>query len=136
MTGSAATAGPEGGETVELWNPDGAGEFVIVCEHAANAVPAEFAGLGLTPELLASHIAWDPGAREVARAMAERLDAPLVAQRVSRLLYDCNRPPDAESAVPEVSEVHPIPGNQGLSAEAKAARAARFYAPFREALAE
>lgn len=135
MTGHAATAGPVTGETVEVWNPDGAGHFVVVCEHASNVVPAEFAGLGLDPQALASHIAWDPGAQDVARRMAERLDAPLVAQRVSRLLYDCNRPPEAASAVPEVSEIYAVPGNAGLTPEARAARAARFYEPFRGTLA-
>lgn len=134
MTGDAATAGPAG-ETVAVENPAGRGAFVLVCEHASSAIPAEFEGLGLAPAAQASHVAWDPGALAVARRMAELLDAPLVAQRVSRLVYDCNRPPDAESAVPEVSEVHRIPGNAGLSRQARAARAARFYEPFRKALA-
>lgn len=131
MTESAAPAG----DVVAVENPDAGGDFVIVCEHASNAMPPEFEGLGLAPELRASHIAWDPGALEVARRIAGRLEAPLVAQRVSRLIYDCNRPPEAESAVPEVSEVYPIPGNAGLTAAERKARAARFYAPFRAALA-
>ena len=135
MTDEAATAAPRGGDTVEVWNAAGAGDFVVVCEHASNAVPEEFAGLGLSADLLAGHIAWDPGALGVARRIAEILDAALVAQRVSRLLYDCNRPPEATSAVPEVSEIHAVPGNTGLTEEARAARAARFYEPFRATLA-
>ncbi|HUF88282.1 MAG TPA: N-formylglutamate amidohydrolase [Thermohalobaculum sp.] len=134
MTGDAATAGPEA-ETVAVENPAAGGDFVIVCEHASNAVPPGFDGLGLDAGALASHIAWDPGALAVARRMALVLDAPLVAQRVSRLVYDCNRPPDAASAIPEVSEVYRVPGNTGLSIAARAGRAARFYAPFRDALA-
>jgi len=131
MTGKAASAG----DVVAVENPDGEGGFVVVCEHASNAVPAEFAGLGLDRAALESHIAWDPGALGVARWLAGRLNAPLVAQRVSRLLYDCNRPPEAASAIPEGSEVYRGPGNEGLSAAARAERAARFYAPFRAALA-
>ncbi len=139
MTGEAATAGPGGASpedgTVEVSNPAGTGDFVVVCEHASNAIPAEFAGLGLDAGALASHIAWDPGALPVARRMAEVLDAALVAQRVSRLLYDCNRPPEAASAVPEASEVYAVPGNTELSPAQRAERAARFYEPFRTALA-
>jgi predicted N-formylglutamate amidohydrolase len=116
-------------------NPSGASDFLIVCEHASKVIPAGFGNLGLKDAALNSHIAWDPGALAVAEAMSALLDAPLVAQRVSRLLYDCNRPPESDSAVPAVSEVTRVPGNTGLSAADRQARAARFYAPFRDTLA-
>lgn len=130
-----AFGGAEAAESVEVVNREGAAPFLIVCEHASNHVPAEFDTLGLDPTLLQSHIAWDPGARAVAEAMADILDAPLVAGRVSRLVYDLNRPPEAESAMPAVSEVFRIPGNEGLSETERRARAARFYEPFRRAVA-
>lgn len=120
---------------VDLINPAGRGGFVLVCEHAANFIPPALQGLGLAPGLDTSHIAWDPGALAVAREMARILDAPLVAQRVSRLVYDCNRPPEAASAIPEISEVHPVPGNAGLSPAARQARVDAVYLPFRDALA-
>lgn len=122
-------------EAVEIVNPDGGGAFVLACEHASRLIPAEFAGLGLDATARQSHIAWDPGALAVARTLSRRLDSPLVAARYSRLLYDCNRPPEAASAIPETSESYDIPGNRALSAEARAARAARFYRPFHDALA-
>lgn len=120
---------------VDLINPAGRGSFVLVCEHAANFIPPELQGLGLAPGLAGSHIAWDPGALPVAREMARILDAPLVAQRISRLVYDCNRPPEAASAIPEVSEVFPVPGNAGLSPADRQARVDAVYLPFRDALA-
>jgi len=134
MTVRAATDDPYADEVVEVTNPSGAGQFLIVCEHASRFIPAGFGNLGLDDEALNSHVAWDPGALAVAQAMSSLLDAPLVAQRVSRLLYDCNRPPEAESAVPAVSEVYQIPGNTGLSAADRQARVARFYVPFRDTL--
>ncbi len=109
--------------------------FVIACEHASHHIPDEFAGLGLAPEARRAHVAWDPGAKAVAAGLAERLGAPLVAATVSRLVYDINRPPEAPDAIPETSEVFEIPGNRGLSAAQKAARAARIHAPFHAALA-
>jgi predicted N-formylglutamate amidohydrolase len=108
---------------------------VLVCEHASNAIPPEFGDLGLDAEARRSHIAWDPGALEVARDMRRQLSADLVAASVSRLLYDCNRPPEAASAMPEAAEIYEIPGNRGLDAAARAARTDVIYVPFRAALA-
>jgi|GEM_PF-2536832 len=135
MTVRAATDDPSANEVVGVTNRSGAGQFLIVCEHASKFIPAGFGNLGLDHAALNSHIAWDPGALAVAEAMSALLDAPLVAQRVSRLLYDCNRPPEAESAVPSLSEVTQVPGNTGLSAADREARVARFYVPFRDTLA-
>ncbi len=122
-------------DPVEVVNADGGGRVVFVCEHAANAIPVEFGDLGLSADARVAHIAWDPGALKVAEALAARFDAPLVAGRVSRLVYDCNRPPEAPSAIPEESEVFSVPGNRGLSAAAREDRIARVYRPFHARLA-
>lgn len=121
-------------DVVDIINPEGEGRFVLACEHASNFIPPELNNLGLRDELLLSHIAWDSGAMSVARAMSERLDAPLIAPGVSRLVYDCNRAPGLKSCVPILSEHHEIPGNMGLSAEQCEARARLYYTPFIEAL--
>lgn len=121
-------------DVVALINPSGAGPVVLVCEHAANTIPPEFKRLGLSEQALQSHIAWDPGALAVAQAMSVALDAPLVAHQVSRLVYDCNRSPDALDSIPDVSEYQDIPGNVGLSATDREARTARYYTPFCDAL--
>lgn len=120
---------------IEVRNASGSGPFLLVCEHASNFIPPEYGTLGLDADALESHIAWDPGALAVADEMARLLDAPLVAARVSRLVYDCNRPPDSPSAMPAESEIYRIPGNANLSAAARQARAEAVYFPFREALA-
>ena len=124
------------GQSVDLVNPAGGGNVVLVCEHASRFIPAEMNNLGLTGPVLESHIAWDPGALAVATAMSQTLNAPLVAQRISRLVYDCNRAPDAPDAIPERSEVHDIPGNQDISADDRNERISTVYAPFRKALAD
>lgn len=134
--------GPEAGsddsqrteEVVELFNISGDGDFVLVCEHASKFIPADMDQLGLAEDLLCSHIAWDPGALAVAQEMAIRLDSPLVAQRVSRLVYDCNRDRNAPDAIPQSSENNPIPGNQRLSKAERRARQDRYYQPFHDAL--
>ncbi len=124
------------GAAVEVVNPDGAGGVVLVCEHASHVIPAALHDLGLRAEDRMSHAVWDIGARALALHLSEALDAPLVAGGLSRLVYDCNRPPEAPDAIPARSEVIEVPGNRGLDAAARAARADAVYHPFRRTLTQ
>jgi predicted N-formylglutamate amidohydrolase len=120
---------------VTVVNEAGASPIVLLCEHASNAIPARFDRLGLPAAELERHIAYDIGAAAVARSLSARLDAVLALSGYSRLLIDCNRPLDAPSSIPEISEATRIPGNVGLSPEARAERDRLFFAPFRERVA-
>ncbi|UDF28840.1 UNVERIFIED_ORG: N-formylglutamate amidohydrolase [Roseateles sp. XES5] len=124
----------EEGDPVALENAAARGRVILVCEHASRLLPKSLGTLGLSSEALASHIAWDPGALAVSRMMAKSLDATLVFQRFSRLVYDCNRPPESPAAMPEKSEVFDVPGNAGLDQAARDARTEALYLPFREKL--
>jgi predicted N-formylglutamate amidohydrolase len=77
---------------VEILNENGASGIVLLCEHASNHVPADYAELGLPSEQLNRHIAWDIGAADVARRLSNLLDAPAFFGTYSRLLIDLNRP--------------------------------------------
>ncbi|MGR3370523.1 MAG: N-formylglutamate amidohydrolase [Sagittula sp.] len=125
---------PGEGPPVECLNPDGQAPVVLVCEHASGFIPAALHDLGLSDPDRWSHAAWDPGALQVAEAMASALDAPLVVSRVSRLVYDCNRPPEAENAMPARTETIEIPGNRDLLPAAREARVQEIYEPFRRML--
>ncbi len=116
-------------------NEGGASPFVLLCEHASNHVPEEYAGLGLSSRDLGRHIAWDIGAADLARELSRRLDAPLFLSGYSRLLIDCNRPPGAPTSIPTRSEDTGIPGNLDLDAGERARREAAFFAPFHAAVA-
>jgi predicted N-formylglutamate amidohydrolase len=122
------------GAPVEVINPAGTACVVLACEHASNLVPVSLQNLGLPSEVRESHVAWDPGAREVAVGLSQKLDAPLVAARISRLVYDCNRPPDSAAAMPAKSEIFDIPGNSGLSDSERALRIQEVYEPFQHRL--
>lgn len=121
-------------EAVRVEYQHGSVPVLVVCEHASNAMPEEFQNLGLSADVRQSHIAWDPGALPVAQTLAKTLGGVLIAGAASRLLFDCNRPPEAVDAMPSRSEIFDIPGNRDLSDAARAERVRRFHDPFNTAM--
>lgn len=111
-------------------NEKGGSSIFLVCEHAGRQIPKSLESLGLPEAELSRHIAYDIGAEPLARRLAEKLDSPLVLQRYSRLVYDCNRPPDSPGAMPAVSELTTIPGNRNLTEAQRQARIDAIYKPF------
>ena len=105
------------------------GQVMVTCEHASNRLPA---GFTLDPRLHDLHIAWDPGALPIARSLARRFDAPLWQGRYSRLIADLNRTVGNRMLMRAVSDGHPIPFNQRLSAAAIAERIEKYYDPYRD----
>ena len=118
-----------------LENADGAGELVLVCEHAGILLPDALGTLGLDAEHLRRHFMWDIGALDLARDLAARFDAPLAHQRYSRMVCDCNRHPGAESFIPEAGEGVPVPGNHALGSDERLRRRLAIWQPFHDALA-
>ncbi|MGH6760923.1 MAG: N-formylglutamate amidohydrolase [Phyllobacterium sp.] len=127
---------PDEPEPLEVFNPDGASEFVIICEHAGRLIPRSLGTLGLSEEDRKRHIAWDIGARDIAVALSGLLDAPLFMQRYSRLVCDCNRQPDVASFAPDLSEWTEIPGNRDLSVKEIELRRAEIFDPFHDGVAK
>lgn len=72
--------------------PQSSVSTLITCEHASQAVPARWRHLFVGHEAeIASHRGWDAGTPELGRRLADRLGAPLLAGRATRLLIDLNR---------------------------------------------
>lgn len=131
----AAGATADWPPAVEAVNLDGTSPVLLLCEHASRHMPAEYAGLGLPPEELVRHIAWDIGAAMVARELSQLIDAPLFLAGYSRLLIDLNRPLGAPTSIPLRSEATDIPGNLDLDPAETARRAAVMFSPFHDAVA-
>ena len=106
-------------------------DILLLCDHASNAVPADV-DLDIAPELLDLHIAVDIGAGPLTRSLAARLECPAILATVSRLVIDLHREPDHVSLIPHRSDGHLIPGNDTMD---RAARIARFHAPYHRFLA-
>jgi predicted N-formylglutamate amidohydrolase len=107
---------------------------LILCDHAANLIPSDYGTLGLTPEDLARHIAYDIGAAPVAEHLARALQAPALFTRYSRLLIDPNRGRDDPTLVMQISDGRIVPGNAALDEAELEARIERFYVPYHLAI--
>lgn len=120
---------------IERVNENGCSPFVLLCEHAANYIPHEYGALGLSPQDLQRHIAWDIGAADLARQLARMLDAPAFLGTFSRLLVDLNRPLRAADSIVARSEATDIPGNRDLSEPERARRVRLIFTPYHDHVA-
>ena len=120
----------DGRATVTTLREAGKSAFLLVCDHAGNALPRRLGTLGLQAHDLERHIAWDIGAAGVTRMMADKLDAVAILQTWSRLVIDCNRPPTAEDSIATVSEDTPIPANRSLPEAERERRLREIFLPY------
>jgi predicted N-formylglutamate amidohydrolase len=117
-------------------NAAGRSPYLLTCDHYGRLIPKQLGDLGLPERELIRHIAWDIGIAGVAEALSQQLDAHLIAQRYSRLVIDCNRPPHAPGSIPRISEATTIPGNEGLAREAAQARRREIFDPYHRRIGE
>jgi predicted N-formylglutamate amidohydrolase len=122
--------GPGDPPPFSVHNEKGKARLLLLCDHASKAVPEALGSLGISDEELARHIGWDIGGLDAALALAEALDAPLVASGYSRLVIDCNRWPGGEGSTPEVSDGTPVPANKDLTKAQIDARAEACFWPY------
>jgi predicted N-formylglutamate amidohydrolase len=116
-------------------NPESSSRIILICEHAGQIIPEYLGSLGLDDETMSTHIGWDIGAADLSRALSKQLDATLILQRYSRLVYDCNRDFDAFDAIVGESDHVAIPHNSDLSLEQRRRRFEVVYQPFQDAIA-
>ena len=117
------------------YNDHGAAPVLLVADHASPYFPAALNQLGLADWVLEEHVAWDIGVDELARCLADELDAQLVMAGFSRLIVDPNRRPEDPGAIPEISDGIAIPGNIDLDGRQRARRIHSFFKPYHDAIA-
>ena len=110
--------------------------LILLCDHAGNAMPPGYGTLGLPPEQLKRHIAYDIGAAAVTRALAAALQVPAVLTRYSRLLIDPNRGRDDPTLIMRLSDGAVVPGNRKLDAVEREERLRLYYEPYHRAVDE
>jgi predicted N-formylglutamate amidohydrolase len=112
------------------------GGVVVICDHASNALPADYGDLGLSRASLQRHIAYDIGAAWLTRRLAARLGACAVLSTFSRLLIDPNRGTDDPTLVMRLSDGAIVPGNARIDSSEIDRRLAHYWRPYRSAVAE
>jgi predicted N-formylglutamate amidohydrolase len=132
---TATLLSPADPHPVEQLNCERAAAILLTCEHAGQLIPRLLGDLGLGAQDLRRHIAYDIGASGLSVFLSQALGAPLIAQRYSRLVIDCNRPLDAPDLIPAVSDGTAIPGNTGLTVAERQARYDEIHVPLHRAIA-
>lgn len=102
-------------ESFQVYGRDAGGPFVLVSDHAGQAIPPTLGDLGLSAAERARHIGWDIGVDGVGRRLADILPAVLIEQVYSRLVIDCNRAPGHPTSIVAHSDGTVIPHNQNLN---------------------
>ncbi|MFQ5566744.1 MAG: N-formylglutamate amidohydrolase [Paracoccaceae bacterium] len=108
--------------------------LLLLCDHARNAVPPEIGDLGLTPDDMGRHIAWDVGARGVTLELAARLGAGAVLSTFSRLVIDPNRGEDDPTLVMRINDGSIIPANRHIGEAEIERRKNAYYRPYHAAI--
>jgi predicted N-formylglutamate amidohydrolase len=112
-----------------------AAPILVSCEHAAEALPKRWRWPEEDGWLAGSHWAFDLGAAELARALADAMGAEALLARFSRLLIDPNRPPGAPTLIREEAEGRAIALNRALDQEERTERM-RYWSAYHDAFAD
>ncbi len=125
-------------QPVNIYQETGNPRFLIICDHATNRLPSSYGTLGLAPEKIEQHIAYDLGALELAHDIGERVGCPVICAGFSRLLIDPNRALDDPTLIMKLSDGALIPQNRDVDARNDKAeyekRIEQFYRPYHQAI--
>lgn len=121
-------------EAVEITGESRPGPWLVTCDHATNRVPEWLGGdLGIGPEDMGRHIAFDVGARGLALALGEALESPVIASDFSRLVIDPNRGEDDPTLVMKLYDGTIIPANRHVGPTEVEERLNRLHRPYHAA---
>jgi len=133
-TATGTEIGPIHDESYQVLPGDLSSGVLVLCDHANNAFPPGYGTLGLPPDQLVRHIAYDIGAVEVTRRLSKAMNAPAAHTHYSRLLIDPNRGMDDPTLIMRISDGAVVPGNRQISPEEREHRIAAYYEPYHAAI--
>ena len=106
--------------------------LLIIADHASNYIPKKYNNLGLEKKDVFTHKAYDPGIKELAINLSNKLNSQLVLGQYSRLLIDCNRDEDDPTLISAISDRKLILGNKKITKQEKNYRINKMYRPYHE----
>ena len=115
---------------VGVRNGEAASPFLMISDHAGNAVPAALDQLGLPQDELDRHIGYDIGILGVSERLSDLLRVPLIFQRYSRLVVESNRRFTSPDSIAPTSDGTVVPGNAVLGDEARRQRIDEIVEPY------
>lgn len=123
-------------EPYEIIGADRPSRWLVTCDHATNTVPpfVNNGSLGLASGDMNRHIAFDPGAAGVSKALAQALDGPAILSNFSRLVIDPNRGEDDPTLLMKLYDGTIIPANRHAGPEELEKRLNACYRPYHTAL--
>ena len=107
-------------------------KLLIVADHASNYIPKKYSDLGLSKKDILSHKAYDPGVRDLAINLSNKLNSHLVLGEYSRILIDCNRDLNDPTLIPVISDRKLIFGNKNITKQERIYRIKYMYRPYHE----
>ena len=121
----------------EIINAAAKSQWLVICDHATNVVPDTVSegSLGIGAADMQRHIAYDIGAKGVARALGTILKAPVVCSNFSRLVIDPNRGEDDPTLLMKLYDGTIIDANRYADDTEKERRLKAFHRPYHRAIA-
>jgi predicted N-formylglutamate amidohydrolase len=111
-------------------------DYLLICDHASNRIPPEVGDIGVSPEDMDKHIAYDIGTELLTMRVQSLLKCAAVMADWSRLLIDMNRDPKSPGLVPAVSDGIGIPYNVAMTTAEKMQRMQEYYAPYHQRISQ
>ena len=119
----------------EFENKNLLNHIVFICDHASNYIPRKYKKLGVSDINLASHIAFDIGAKNLTINLAKTLKQSYFLSNFSRLLIDPNRKETDRELITVRSFGVDIPKNFNISDKDRKSRIKFFYNSYHKNLA-
>ena len=107
-------------------------KLLIVADHASNYIPKKYNNLGLARNDIFTHKAYDPGVKDLAINLSNKLNCQLVLGEYSRLLIDCNRDLNDPTLIPVISDRKLILGNKKITNQERNYRVKNIYNPYHD----
>ena len=104
--------------------------LLIIADHASNYIPKKYNNLGLKKKDIITHKAYDPGIKDLAINLSNKLNSQLVLGQYSRLLIDCNRDVDDPTLISAISDRTLILGNKKITKQERNYRINKIYRPY------
>lgn len=106
--------------------------ILIVVDHASNKIP-DGVDLGVSPDFMNDHIAYDIGTSEIAKIMSQNSEYSAILGGYSRLVVDLNRYAEEKNVIPMISDGVEIPGNK-VDDKYRQERLSNYFHPYHDRL--